>query len=117
MTQQRIATVPVIDLFAGPGGLGEGFSALRVSDDRQPFKIQLSIEKDAVAHETRRLRSFYRQFAPSAVPAKYYDVLRGKLSVASLFEGYQSEAKAAGRESWQATLGLTARGRISEAFF
>ena len=119
MTQERTATVPVIDLFAGPGGLGEGFSALRVSDDRQPFKIQLSIEKDATAHETLRLRSFYRQFAPSAVPATYYDVLRGKLSIASLFEAYPAEAKAARRESWQATLGLTARrvlnGRIRNA--
>jgi DNA (cytosine-5)-methyltransferase 1 len=119
MTQERIAAVPVIDLFAGPGGLGEGFSALRVSDDKQPFKIQLSIEKDATAHETLRLRSFYRQFAPSAVPAKYYDVVRGKLSIASLFEAYPAEAKAARRESWQATLGLTARrvlnGRIRNA--
>lgn len=119
MTQERFAEVPVIDLFAGPGGLGEGFSALRVSDDRQPFKIQLSIEKDATAHETLRLRSFYRQFAPSAVPAKYYDVLRGQLSIPSLFEAYPAEAKAARRESWQATLGLTARrvlnGRIRNA--
>lgn len=119
MRQERFAEVPVIDLFAGPGGLGEGFSALRVSDDRQPFKIQLSIEKDATAHETLRLRSFYRQFAPSAVPAKYYDVLREQLSIPSLFEAYPAEAKVAGRESWQATLGLTARrvlnGRIRNA--
>lgn len=52
----RPQTIPVIDLFAGPGGLGEGFSALTDSQGRQrrhPFKIALSIEKDP--------GSFYRQ--------------------------------------------------------
>ena len=55
--------IPVIDVFAGPGGLGEGFSALRDSRSGLPiFKIALSIEKDHVAHLTLRLRSFFRQF-------------------------------------------------------
>src|SRR5262245_39257087 len=97
MGRQRFGTVPVIDLFAGPGGLGEGFSALRVSGDRQPFKIHLSIEKDPTAHETLRLRSFYRQFAPGSVPAKYYDALRGRLTIPSLFAAHPAEAKAARR--------------------
>ena len=49
--------VPIIDLFAGPGGLGEGFSSLKNS-----FVIKLSIEKDENAHQTLELRSFARQF-------------------------------------------------------
>jgi DNA (cytosine-5)-methyltransferase 1 len=49
--------IPIIDLFAGPGGLGEGFSSL-VNN----FDIKLSIEKDENAHQTLELRSFIRQF-------------------------------------------------------
>lgn len=49
-------TVPVIDLFAGPGGLGEGFS--RAESAR--FKIVVSIEKDGMAFETLRLRAAHR---------------------------------------------------------
>ena len=56
-------TVPIIDLFAGPGGLGEGFAAFQTADGYQPFKIALSIEKDTYAHQTLTLRSFFRQFA------------------------------------------------------
>ena len=72
--------VPVIDLFAGPGGLGEGFSAL----PGRKFNIALSIEKDPVAHRTLRLRAFFRQFSGNA-PDEYYDVLKGRFSAQDLF--------------------------------
>ncbi len=53
--------VPVVDLFAGPGGLSEGFCSL--NDKRQPpFRVVLSIEKEPIAHRTLQLRSFFRQF-------------------------------------------------------
>ena len=54
--------IPVIDLFAGPGGLGEGFSAPPEAGAAPRFKIRLSIEKDATAHRTLELRAFCRQF-------------------------------------------------------
>ena len=38
--------IPVIDLFAGPGGLGEGFSSARDANGDRCFRIALSIEKD-----------------------------------------------------------------------
>ncbi len=41
--------IPIIDIFAGPGGLGEGFSALINQDNERAFKIALSIEKDNLA--------------------------------------------------------------------
>ncbi|MBT9488612.1 MAG: DNA cytosine methyltransferase [Rubrivivax sp.] len=49
-------SVPIIDLFAGPGGLGEGFSRVRSVQ----FEIAVSIEKDEMAHETLRLRAAHR---------------------------------------------------------
>lgn len=48
--------IPIVDLFAGPGGLGEGFSSVR----GDPFRIIVSAEMDSHAHETLRLRAFYR---------------------------------------------------------
>lgn len=48
--------IPIVDLFAGPGGLGEGFSS--VKDD--PFRIIVSAEMTSSAHGTLRLRAFYR---------------------------------------------------------
>lgn len=77
--------VPVIDLFAGPGGLGEGFTTLRTADNRPCSKVRLSIEKDAYAHQTLLLRAFYRQFSPCRVPSLYYDVLRGTAKREALF--------------------------------
>ena len=47
----------VIDLFAGPGGLGEGFSALQDEHGKGVFDIKLSIEKDPNAHRTLTWRS------------------------------------------------------------
>lgn len=50
--------IPIIDLFAGPGGLGEGFSSL---DEGQAFKIVVSAEMETSAHETLSLRSYFRR--------------------------------------------------------
>ena len=70
--------VPVVDLFAGPGGLAEGFSAYRQPDGSRKYRIALSVEKDHVAHRTLRLRAFLRKF-PKGFPQKYYDFLNGEL--------------------------------------
>lgn len=69
--------IPIIDLFAGPGGLGEGFSSLK-KNNQTAFDIKLSIEKDENAHKTLTLRSFYRQFVKNGnpVPEDYYNALR-----------------------------------------
>lgn len=67
-------TIPIIDLFAGPGGLGEGFSSFNDSGEN-PFNVSLSIEKDAVAYQTLKLRSFFRQFKNGA-PQEYYSYVK-----------------------------------------
>jgi DNA (cytosine-5)-methyltransferase 1 len=50
-------TFKLIDLFAGPGGLGEGFASL---NDGKTFKIAVSAEMEASAHKTLTLRSLFR---------------------------------------------------------
>ena len=71
--------VPVVDLFAGPGGLGEGFSRCRRSNGRSRYRIVLSIENDRAAHRTLRLRAFLRKFR-NGFPPEYYDFLNGGVS-------------------------------------
>lgn len=53
----KLKPIPIVDLFAGPGGLGEGFSSV---DNGDAFKILVSAEMDSAAHQTLRLRSFFR---------------------------------------------------------
>jgi DNA (cytosine-5)-methyltransferase 1 len=69
-------TVPVVDFFAGPGGLGEGFSAFANGSDT-PFRIVLSVEKEAAAHSTLRLRAFVRRFDRGRIPPSYYRYVTG----------------------------------------
>ncbi|HIE1301337.1 DNA cytosine methyltransferase [Burkholderia contaminans] len=94
-------SVPVIDLFAGPGGLGEGFSAVRDTKGRRIFDIRVSIEKDAIAHRTLTLRAMFRALSEHGVPDAYYDYVRGDIdrptlmsdpTVASVLKSVNQEA-------------------------
>lgn len=98
--------IPFIDIFAGPGGLGEGFSAFKEKENH-PFNPVLSIEMEEKAYETLTLRSFYRQFRHNKmpVPAEYYDYLKGKISKETLFESYPEQAVAARSEARKIELG------------
>lgn len=97
--------IPVIDLFAGPGGLGEGFSSLFTGGNERIFKIKLSIEKDEHAHQTLELRAFFREFPPKEAPEDFYEYLRGEITREELFKRYPVQAKQAAGEAWLATLG------------
>ena len=100
--------IPVVDIFAGPGGLGEGFSACR-KDDKFLFDIKLSIEMDEIARRTLKLRSFIRQFPNRQPPPEYYTTLREGLAEFVLYDNpkFKKEVSAAEEEAWQATLGKT----------
>lgn len=90
--------VSVIDLFAGPGGLGEGFSAYSPGRGFKPFNIELSVEKEASAHKTLELRAFFRQFENDA-PDEYYSYLKGKISRGDLFSAFPKQSAAAIEET------------------
>lgn len=96
-------SIHVVDLFAGPGGLAEGFASLPGSRGRA-FKIALSVEKEATAFKTLRLRSFFRQFGGSA-PHAYYDYLARRISLEELQRKHKSEWAAACEETHQLELG------------
>src|SRR5690349_18590678 len=98
-------TIPVIDLFAGPGGLAEGFSSLASNKKQHPFKVKLSIEKDYYAHKTLELRAFVRSFPQGMLPGSYYDYLVGRLSREQLFDRHKREARRAAAEAMLAELG------------
>jgi len=68
----------VVDLFAGPGGLAEGFSSVRSGGDRRSFPILLSVEKERAAHQTLLLRTFLREFE-NGFPDRYYEFLNGEV--------------------------------------
>jgi DNA (cytosine-5)-methyltransferase 1 len=101
--------IPVIDLFAGPGGLGEGFSSILdpVTGDRS-FRIGLSIEKNAIAHRTLELRAFFRAFGDGKAPDAYYDYLHGRITRSELFDDprFRSEVEEARAEAVCAELGV-----------
>jgi DNA (cytosine-5)-methyltransferase 1 len=98
-----LAPVPTVDIFAGPGGLGEGFSSFS-SPSLPGFKVALSIEKEESAQQTLELRKFFRKFSSGQVPDAYYDYLRGDLSKGDLFRNHPDEAAEAKREAWLQTL-------------
>jgi DNA (cytosine-5)-methyltransferase 1 len=67
--------IPIVDLFAGPGGLGEGFSALADYEGNRLFKILVSVECDESAHRTLSLRAFFRQFQKDRIPDAYWNYI------------------------------------------
>jgi DNA (cytosine-5)-methyltransferase 1 len=72
--------ISVVDIFAGPGGLGEGFSGYspRRSPKQRPFRIAISAEMEPNAAQTLKLRAFFRQFPPGQAPTSYYDYVAGR---------------------------------------
>jgi len=110
----RKKPIPVVDLFAGPGGLGEGFSSVEDETGDPIFDVRISIEKDPVAHRTLSLRALFRRFPKHRAPDAYYDYLRSDISredlladpkIALMLEQVTREAKCA-------TLGETPKAEI-----
>lgn len=116
------STIGVIDIFAGPGGLGEGFSSYQpgMHPGHYPFELAVSAEMEKSAHATLRLRAFYRMLLRQEghVPSDYWDFLKsaavgGKLDPGSYFRtGRWSRLwREAEHEALNLTLGTTADNR------
>lgn len=72
------ATFGIVDLFAGPGGLGEGFASLDIGGHAS-FRGGISVEKEASAHRTLTLRAFLRehQARQGTLPQSFIDFHAG----------------------------------------
>ncbi|WP_026449731.1 DNA cytosine methyltransferase [Aequorivita capsosiphonis] len=103
-------SIKVIDLFAGPGGLAEGFSSI-IKNNKRRFSIGLSIEKDESAHKTLLLRSFCRQFQKNNLPTEYYNAISTdniedrEKNIEELFKSYPVEFQIASEEAIKFELG------------
>lgn len=100
---------PIVDLFAGPGGLGEGFSSV----DSDPFRIIVSAEMEASAHKTLRLRAFYRLLKRAGGDAlgSYYRYCNGQSAV-EYDSGNEHLWIEAGEEARQLVLGTKSDNAI-----
>ena len=108
--------IPIIDLFAGPGGLGEGFATARDRKGRKTFNIGVSIEKDPIAHATLSLRAAFRHLVTPSAKQLYYDFIQGHIKLEEFTE-HKSTSEAlriATKEARQATLGKTHAATIDQ---
>jgi DNA (cytosine-5)-methyltransferase 1 len=96
---------PIVDLFAGPGGLGEGFA--EANDDRgnARFHSVASIEHDEFSHQTLLLRHFFRGFSTENIPDDYYLYLNKKITRDELYIKYKTEFLAASKSALRISLG------------
>ena len=96
--------IQIVDLFAGPGGLGEGFSS---SGKGKHFDIIVSAEMDPIARQTLRLRAYFRLLKrdyPRGLE-DYYRYCNGEAEEPSSTPETGAFWDLAGQEARQITLG------------
>lgn len=103
---------PLIDLFAGPGGLGEGFLSHASPEGCASFRSSVSIERDRYSHQTLFLRHFLRAFWEQGFPAEYYASLAGEMSRAKMFALYPKQFRHAGESALRISLGQEEHQRV-----
>ena len=97
------STFGIVDLFAGPGGLGEGFASVGREGDGE-MQIRLSVERQPIEVRTLRLRAFLRRFE-NGFPKAYHDALNSGATMPDWSDLHPAEWKAAEAETWQLELG------------
>lgn len=103
---------PVIDLFAGPGGLGEGFATALDGHQQRRFRSVVSIECDAFSHETLLLRHFFRHFPDGEAPDDYYEFLAGRITKAELFDRHPAAYADAKLSALRISLGKESHAEV-----
>jgi DNA (cytosine-5)-methyltransferase 1 len=105
--------ISVVDIFAGPGGLGEGFSSYRAPSSRgeRAFRIAVSAEMEKNAARTLRLRAFFRMFPKGHAPQSYYDYVAGRRTEPWTAKT-AAEWRAAEDEALQLELGLAEHDQL-----
>ena len=103
---------PVVDVFAGPGGLGEGFASLLGDGNEPRFDGVAAIERDEFSHRTLLLRHFLRSFSGNEFPEDYYDYLKGNISSDELYRAHKTEFAKAGKSALRISLGPETRAGV-----
>jgi len=103
---------PLIDLFAGPGGLGEGFASRTGENDESRFYSLVSIECDPFSHKTLLLRHFFRLFLPGEVPEAYYDYLHGDIRIEDLYQQHEIQYHKADKSALRIALGKETHNQV-----
>ena len=98
-------TYPIVDLFAGPGGLGEGFADVTGPEGESRFSSAASIEDNHFAYRTLLLRHFFRTFPPGEAPASYYRYLGREIDAEELFRAHPKQLSAAQESALEISLG------------
>lgn len=104
----------VIDVFAGPGGLGEGFASAHDEYEKPLFEIALSVERDEYAHKTLSLRHFLRHFPGGEIPDDYYSYLRNEISLDELYTHHNKEFRKAQESAPRITLGKETHDQVRQ---
>jgi DNA (cytosine-5)-methyltransferase 1 len=109
---RRPRPYPVVDVFAGPGGLGEGFASLRGERDEARFRSIIAIERDEFSHQTLMLRHFVGAFPYGEIPDDYYRYLKADIALSELYSLHKEQFREAARSALRVSLAPDSRGRV-----
>ena len=103
---------PVVDLFAGPGGLGEGFASLLDEKGERRFESVAAIERDECSHRTLTLRHFFRGFSEDELPDDYYRYLKGEIDCRELYRNHPTQYTEARESALRISLGVESHAPV-----
>ncbi|HEX8302528.1 DNA cytosine methyltransferase [Sphingomonas sp.] len=110
----RSAAFPVVDVFAGPSGLGEGFSLSSDEKGKPCFNSVVSIERDIFSHQTLLLRHFIRQFPEGEAPDEYYSFLKGGITREEMYRLHPAAHAHAAASALRISLGPESHAEVKK---